>query len=335
MMRRLWSNIKKDWLHGYRHFYLGITIASSVIFILFIRFVMPETYLAPEVYQFVDPIFAEVELERSSTFGTKSEFLSALDDNPNAYGIAIEGEVEDPVVTIYVQSSVDEAFAELIKESLLLEFSGQTIQSLRTEVLIPELATVGFRDRFIPLILVMDSALIGMFLLSVMLFVEKEQKMHTAYMVSPGRLFEHLMSKAVVMMVLSLISATLIVGFLRGTAANYAYLYGMMIPSSFVGATIGLLIGAIYRNVSQSMPGLLTAYLILAVPIITYIAPGFAPGFNVLIPTHHMILGLEAAVMPYFGFTVVWQSALILIGFGVVGFALSYKLYQRALYFSS
>jgi len=335
MIRRLWSNVKKDWLHGYRHFYLWIAIASSVIFILFIRFVLPDNYLAPDVYQYVDAAFAEVDFETTSTFTNKAEFLSALDENSNAYGIALEGELADPVVTIYMQSSMDEAFAELIEQSLLLEFTGQTIEPLRTEVLIPELASVGFRDRFIPLILVMDSALIGMFLLSVMLFVEKEQKMHTAYMVSPGRLFEHLMSKAVVMMALSFISATLVVVFLRGTSANYLYLYMMMIPSSFVGAVIGLLIGAIYRNVSQSMPGLLTAYLILAVPIITYIAPSFAPGFNVLIPTHHMILGLEAAVMPYLGFTVVWQSALILIGFGVVGFALSYKLYQRALYFSS
>jgi hypothetical protein len=335
MIRRLWSNIKKDWLHGYRHFYFWIAIASSVIFILFIRFVLPDNYLAPDVYQYVDTAFGEVDFETTSTFTNKTEFLVALNDNPNAYGIALEGELSDPVVTIYMQSSVDEAFAELIKQSLLLEFTGQTIEPLRTEVLIPELATIDFRDRFIPLILVMDSALIGMFLLSVMLFVEKEQKMHTAYMVSPGRLFEHLMSKAIVMMALSFISATLVVVFLRGTAANYFYLYMMMIPSSFVGAVIGLLIGAIYRNVSQSMPGLLTAYLILAVPIITYIAPSFAPGFNVFIPTHYMIRGVEAAVMPYFGFTVVWQSALILVGFGVVGFAVSYQLYKRALYFNA
>ena len=333
MIRRLWSNIKKDWLHGVRHFYLLITIASAAIFILFIRFVLPEDYAAPEVYQYVETAFAETDLDGAVSFGSKPEFLTALNENPNAYGIAVEGTLSEPVVTIYMQSSVDESFAELIKQSLLIEFSGQSIEPLRTEVLIPELATIDFRDRFIPLILVMDSALIGMFLLSVMLFVEKEQKMHTAYMVSPGRLFEHLMSKAVVMMALSVISATLVVGFLRGTAANYGYLYLMMIPSSFVGAVIGLLIGAIYRNVSQSMTGLMTAYLILAIPIITYIAPSFAPPFNVLIPTHHMIRGLEAAVLPYVGFDIIWQSALVLLAFGVVGFGVSYHLYQRALYY--
>jgi hypothetical protein len=333
MIRRLWSNIKKDWLHGVRHFYLVITIASAAIFILFIRFVLPVDYASPDVYQYVEPSFGATDLDGAIPFGSKSEFLTALNENPNAYGIAVEGTRLDPVVTIYMQSSVDESFAELIKQSLLLEFSGQTIEPLRTEVLIPELASVAFRDRFIPLILVMDSALIGMFLLSVMLFVEKEQKMHTAYMVSPGRLFEHLMSKAVVMMALSLISATLVVGFLRGLEANYAYLYMVMIPSSFVGAVIGLLIGAIYRNVSHSMTGLVTVYLILAIPIISYIAPSFAPSFNVFIPTHHMILGVEAAVLPYLGFAVVWQSALVLLGFGVVGFGVSYVMYKRALYY--
>lgn len=336
MIRRLWANYKKDFLHGHRHFYLYITLASSIIFILFIQFVLPDNYTEPDVYQYIDPTYtAQLEDVETELLVSPEAVVAALEENPNAYGIIIEQVDQQPVVTLYTQTSGDEEFANLIKTGLLQQFSNVQIEEYPTRVLIPELADVTFKERFIPLILVMDSALIGMFLLSVMLFVEKDQKMHTAYMVTPGGLLEHLLSKALNMMTLSLISGTLVVGVLRGLEANYGYLYLVLIPASFVGAGLGLLLGAIYNNVSDSMTGIFTLYLVLSIPIITYIYPSFNPWFNQLIPTHYMVQGLEAAVLPYSGFTIIWQSALVLLGFGLVLYGISHWLYQRALYQSS
>jgi hypothetical protein len=333
MLRRLWANYKKDFLHGHRHFYVYITLASSVIFILFIQFVLPENYSEPDVYQYIDPAYTslldEVEV---SVLGSPAAVVAALEENPNAYGIIIEQIDNQPVVTLYTQTNADEEFANLIKTGLLQTFSNEQIREYPTRVLVPEFANVTFKQRFIPLILVMDSALIGMFLLSVMLFVEKDQKMHTAYMVTPGGLLEHLLSKALNMMTLSLISGTLVVGVLRGVNANYAYLYMVLIPASFVGAGFGLLLGAVYKNVSDSMTGIFTLYLVLSIPIITYVYPSFNPWFNQLIPTHYMVQGMEAAVLPYSGFTIIWQSALALVGFGLVLYGVSHWLYKRALY---
>lgn len=333
MMRRLWANYKKDFLHGHRHFYLYITLASSLIFILFIQFVLPDNYSEPDVYQYIDPTYAAlVDDVDTQTLATPAAVIAALEENPNAYGIIIESIDDQPQVTLYTQTAADEAFANLIKTGLLQSFSLEQIREYPTTVLIPELADVTFKERFIPLIVVMDSALIGMFLLSVMLFVEKDQKMHTAYMVTPGGLLEHLLSKAFNMMTLSLISGTLVVGFLRGLDANYLYLYLVLIPASFVGAGFGLMLGAIYKNVSDSMTGIFTLYIILSIPIITYVYPSFNPGINRFIPTEYMIQGIEAAVLPYSGFSVIWQSALILVGFGLVLYGISHWLYQRALY---
>jgi hypothetical protein len=333
MLRRLWANYKKDFLHGHRHFYVYITLASSVIFILFIQFVLPENYSEPDVYQYIDPAYTslldEVEV---SVLGSPAAVVAALEENPNAYGIIIEQIDNQPVVTLYTQTNADEEFANLIKTGLLQTFNNEQIREYPTRVLVPELANVTFKERFIPLIIVMDSALIGMFLLSVMLFVEKDQKMHTAYMVTPGGLLEHLLSKALNMMTLSLISGTLVVGVLRGVNANYAYLYMVLIPASFVGAGFGLLLGAVYKNVSDSMTGIFTLYLVLSIPIITYVYPSFNPWFNQLIPTHYMVQGMEAAVLPYSGFTIIWQSALALVGFGLVLYGVSHWLYKRALY---
>lgn len=336
MLRRLWANYKKDFLHGHRHFYLYITLASSIIFILFIQFVLPDNYSEPDVYQYIDPSYtALLEEVETELLSSPEAVVTALEENPNAYGIIIEQVDNQPVVTLYTQTSGDEEFANLIKTGLLQSFSSEQIRQYPTRILIPELAEVTFKERFIPLILVMDSALIGMFLLSVMLFVEKDQKMHTAYMVTPGGLFEHLASKALNMMTLSLISGTLVVGVLRGLEANYGYLYLVLLPASFVGAGFGLLLGAMYKNVSDSMMGIFTLYLVLSIPIISYIYPSFNPWFNQLIPTHYMVQGLEGAVLPYSGFTIIWQSALALTGFGVVLYGISHLLYQRALYQNS
>ena len=333
MLRRLWANYKKDFLHGHRHFYLYITLASSLIFILFIQFVLPDNYTEPDVYQYIDPAYSSLLSDvETEVLASPAAVVAALEENPNAYGIIIEQIDNQPVVTLYTQTNADEEFANLIKTGLLQSFSNEQIREYPTTVLIPELADVTFKERFIPLIIVMDSALIGMFLLSVMLFVEKDQKMHTAYMVTPGGLLEHLLSKALNMMTLSLISGTLVVGALRGFEANYGYLYLVLIPASFVGAGFGLLIGAVYKNVSDSMTGIFTLYLVLAIPIITYIYPSFNPWFNQLIPTHYMVQGIEAAVLPYSGFTIIWQSAIILFGFGLVLYGISHWLYKRALY---
>lgn len=337
MLKRLWHNFKKDWLRGHRHFYLVITIATTLTYFLFIRFVIPVDYMAPNLYQYNATDMEIVEEEGVTEVNSRAELEELMKENGNSYGVIVEEIDSKLTLTIITQSAADEEFASLIKllinnEFYFEYFGDELFEYYDVEVLHPEMADVDFRDNFVPVLIVMDSAMVGMFLLSVMLFIEKDQKMHTAYLVSPGGLTEHLLSKTLVMIVLAVVSAFVLTLLMRGFEANYWYLLIMMITSSFFGASLGTFMGSAFKSVSQAMGGIFTVMITLCLPVVSYIIPSWNPEFLQYIPTYYMIYGIRAAVIPFYGFEIVWQSALIVFAFGLVIYIISQNLYKRALY---
>lgn len=338
MLKRLWANFKKDWIRGQRHFYLLITLATTIIYILFIRFVLPPNYTEPVLYQYnaTSEVF-EQEGENIQEVSSKAALYEAMREDSNSYGVVLEEIDSELSITIIMQSEADEEFGNLVKMLLNNEFyyayfGSETLDNYDVEVLHPEMQDIPFRDNYMPILIVMDSAMIGMFLLAVMLFIEKDQKMHTAYMVSPGGLTEHLLSKVLVTLVLSLISAFTFTLVLRGFDANYLYLLIMMIPSAFFGSSLGLFLGAAFKNIQKSMGGLITIMLFLALPVISYAVPSFRPEWITYLPTYFMIYGVRSAIIPVYGFDIVWQYALITLGYGVLLYMLSQYMYRQALY---
>ncbi|XMB67092.1 ABC transporter permease [Mycoplasmatota bacterium zrk1] len=342
MFKRLINNFKKDWLRGYRHFYLLITIATALLFSAFLLFVLPDGYSTPDVYQYVDSSIGEpmFDAEEGITFvDSKEEIKKKMKEDANSYGVAVELIDSEPVVTIYTQSNAEGEFGQTLKmmlsRALSLGEEFEYTERYESVVLHEEFKDVKYKETFLPVLIVMDSAMIGMFLLSVMLFTEKDHKMHTAYMVSPGGLTEHLLSKSMVMLVLSLISGTIMTLIVRGFDANFLYLYIVLIPGAFFGGTLGLFLGSVFKNVQKSMLGLIFLMIGLMLPTVSYMFPSFSPMWIKFIPTYQMIYGVRAAVIPLYGFDDVWRNAVIVLAEGIVLFGISRYLYQRALYKNS
>lgn len=354
-MKNLLLNFKKDWRIGYRTHYLWITLATVIIFFVFIRFLLPESYQQITVYQYVDPAFGSIPgleeaMEQEMGSGSGEELVrldsrdavyAEMENNPSSYGLIIErGEsaAAKPRITIVSPGSAEGKWARLVELQLNIGLSMGISAAMeeyptdfKTEFLHPELRNLPYRDTFLPVFLVMESSLIGMFLLAVMLFAEKDQRMHTAYMISPGGLTEHLLSKVLVMVVLGLISSFSMTLLLRGFNANYWLLLVIITAGSFLGSSIGLAFGAFFNSLQKAMMLVFALMFLLMLPLITYMFPSFSPVWVRVLPTYTMLFAARDAVIPVYGSAGVYRGALLLAVEGIVLFGISRFAYERAL----
>lgn len=359
-MKHLLLNFKKDWTIGFRTHYLWITLATVVIFFLFIRFLLPDSYQEITVYQYIDPAYDSIPgLQEALAEGEsdgelvirvekREEVYAKMKEDPSSYGFIIEKDPAHakPEITIVSPGSAEGKWAQLVElqmniglsmgiNAVMEENPGGYPTDFTTRILYPELQDLAYRDTFLPAFLVMESALLGMFLLSVMLFAEKDQRMHTAYMISPGGLSEHLLSKALVMMALGLISSFSMTLLLRGFSANYWLLLVIMLASSFLGSAIGLVLGAFFNSLQKAMMIVFAVFFILLLPMISYMFPNFTPLWVTFLPTYTMLFAVRDAVIPAFGSAGVYRGALLLTGEGIVLFIIARLAYERILWKNS
>jgi hypothetical protein len=353
-MKHVLQNFSKDWRIGYRTHYLWITLATVVIFFLFIRFLLPEAYREVTLYHYIDPVFGtasqlEESLEKEMGSDTvirldsKEDVYREMEGNSSSYGLIVEPGAEPgapPRITVVSPGSAEGPWARLVELQVNIGLSlGTDVTEypteVPTEILYPELRNLPYRDTFLPIFLVVESSMIGLFLLTVMLFSEKDQQMHTAYLISPGGLSEHLLGKVMVMIVLGLISSFSMTLLLRGFAADYWLLFLTIISSSFMSSSVGLLFGAVFNSLQKAMMVVLVVMILLMMPLISYMFPNFSPLWIRVLPTYSMLFAARGAVIPAYGSAEVYRSALLLAAEGVVLFIIARLVYERTLWANS
>jgi|GEM_PF-3635567 len=343
MAKRLLLNFKKDWTIGFRNFYLAITIATAVLFYLFLTFLIPEDYSPVNLYLYTDPLYREA-LQN----GEESEFEVMEMDSPeavyesmkkdvNGYGFIVQQGETAPDITIVSQGGEESETANLLKLSLGTAFTEYLMTGQEYAIdydvvtLHPGMEKVSYQDNFLPIFIVMESSFIGFFLISVMLFMEKDQRMHTAYLVSPGGLTEHLLSKVLVMLLLGYVSAFGITLAVRGFDANFYRLWLTVTVSSFLSSSLGLLMGAIFNSLQKAMFLLLSFVFLLMMPVLSFAFPVFTPGWIKFLPTYPMLQAARSAVIPAFGAAGFYKNIAVIAGEGTILFIMSRLLYSRSL----
>lgn len=313
MLRRLWVNFKRDNLINWRNGFVAITVLVALVYIVLVRWIIPgDLQSTPRLYIYDatrDQATAldaagrdEIEFEIVESEAALREGMEQYD---NSVGIALREGDPLPEVTYYFQAyhspQVRNLMAALTEARVAELYRTSPRPAAETRVLREnaEAYDIPLNLLMVPGLLFSDPTLIGMVFIAVLLFMEKDEGTVRAYQVTPGRLWEYLLSKALTMALLAIMFALI---FVTGTVGLRGPNWPALLALLALGAVLGTLLGAIvaihFDNISQYLFPAILLMLFVSMPSIAYFVPAFSPVWLRWMPTYPLAFGLREAIFP-------------------------------------
>ncbi|WP_430882612.1 ABC transporter permease [Fusibacter sp. JL216-2] len=346
MMKRLIGYLQKDFLYAHRSYCFYIVVALALIFALLINFVIAEDFsIKPEVYYSVSytgeysvPIEDAIEnmkVNHTNVIGVDSESIvrQRVSEITNSIGLIVHGQSDEPVVEFVIHGYENDE----IVNTLIIAMKDEINTALGSKNDI-EVKTIGNKANYgkipankflLPLFLVMEPTMLGFMLVASLIYIEKSEGTIKAYAVTPGRLVEYLLSKAIVMVSLGIVGALVMTLLVLGLKVNYLALIGLIGVGAFLATSLGLIMTSFFRNLSESMIWILLVTLLLGVPLISYMVPSFAPIYIRLLPTYRLVFAVKEAVFPTGNTKIIIETFAMLSGVSAILFALALKTFKR------
>jgi hypothetical protein len=273
----------------------------------------------------------KLEGESDKLCNSKDELIEIVNKDSNKIGLIIGKENGKPVITIINQGTESKEIKKLLESSM--EYIYKTINPLikfektseyKIETLRAETETVPLNKSMIPLFMVLEAGMLGMFLIVIMIFQEKQEGTVQAYRVSSGGAMMYISSKLFVVTFFSLLYAVVIAIFTLGFSFNYLYFILLTILGSLVLTLIGLATSVFFKNLSEYLFIMMALMTLISLPAVSYFSPSFSPAFFVWMPTYPFMFGLREIFFPTGKLPILSDVMLTLLIECVVLFLISY-----------
>ena len=344
MLRRLWMMIRRDDRINLRNHFYTVVVVVAVLYVIAVKWLIPAKLNVEQVGYLVD-LTAD---RRVATALTRSGAMSSLQllpdaqalrqaarENKSSSGILLTEGKPLPQVTMVFQGHENQRVRNLAAakvEALLRTVYQQPVPGALTvtvDTLGGARTELPFNKMLLPVLLFTDPALVGLLFIAALIFMEKEEGTLLAYLVSPGRVFEYLLSKAVTMAMLAVLFTLILVLPVLGFDPNWLHLLALMVVSALFSTLLGAFVAVRFENLSQSLFPLITVMTVLTVPAAAYMNPSFSPAWLRYFPTYPMVFGLREALFPAGNPGDVYNALLILLGWTAALLALASAAFRR------
>lgn len=195
-------------------------------------------------------------------------------------------------VTVYIWGegqTADFGILEINLFGMMQQISGRETPVNVETITLGEGAGVPWNDRLLPFIVLMAVVLSAVMLPATAVLNEKEKRTLTALAVTPATLGEIFLSKGIIGAVLSLIMGVLIL-IINNAFGSHPWLLLMVLGLGVVMSTIiGLLGGALLKDVNSMLAFYKFAGIILYAPALIYIFPQIPQWVGRVFPTYYII----------------------------------------------
>lgn len=331
--------LKKDIKLILNNYFLYVTLFLAIFFILLVNFVIPEdTSIEQSVYvlseyeegnQLIE-YFKEKE-PSLKPLDSREELIENMKNDFNSIGLVFADRQNIEYVLQGHENKKTKNLLVLNIENLFQEFSNQV--NVKTTYLVENNTNeeIPFNKLIVPLFLVMEPALIGLFLIATMVFSEKEEGTIKAYAVTPGNMFNFLISKVVLLIILGFISLFMVTVATVGLKANYLHLVAITLTGSIMGSGIGLLLSSFFDNISKSMIWVIIIAIILSLPFASYFVPNFSPTLIKAIPSYPMMFAYKEALFPAGNSSIIYNTCVTTLIIGIFSLILANLNFKRSL----
>ncbi len=333
MLRRLWVSLRRDNLINWRNYFYFVTVVVALAYLAAAKFAIPaDTAIRTDVYV-LDATssgrFATFVQQEAAAPGaganvylvdSEETLRQRLRDNRNSVGLKVIDASPLPQATLYFQghenAKVRNLLAVAIEEELRLVYgAAQSSQvNIAQQTLRPAAAAVRppFNEAVVPFLIFSDAVMIGLMFIAALVFMEKEEGTLKAYLVTPGRVSEYLLSKALTLAFLAVLFTLILVPPTLGGGPNYLQLLAIVALGSIFASLLGAWAAVYFANFSQFLFPTILLLGAISLPGIAYWIPSFSPPWLQWLPTYPLVFGLREAAFPSGSPETVYSALLVL-----------------------
>lgn len=349
MLQRYGGLLVKDIVTAFRNYFVLIVLGVALLFVGLTNFLIPEELtLKPSVYYLIrydgemrDIIDQNIQAsaekhDNMQQVNSIEEIEARMRKNFNSLGMVVKGENHRPHIEFILQGHENQK----VIDALVLSVKDDLRNRLQGDIAVPtiylnretEIEKIPFNLTMIPIFIVMESVLVGFFLIAALTFMEKDEGTIRAYLVSPGKMPEYLASKITLMLLLGCMSALVLVSLTMGGQANYLSILAFVALGSIAAAISGLMLASFFDNISQASVWIIVVSIVLALPFMSYYFPSFAPALVKLIPTYPLLFTAREILFPTGNAKMIYSTLLGLCVFNILGYiavVMAYRLNIR------
>lgn len=360
---KLWYSYLKELKLSSKGFYFYIEVMMTVIILVILLFVIPEdmsttqeeyiTLDLPEELQnyYLDSIASEdfdqkgedVEMKLGDKvviaqlyetegkelylFSDAADMIALTEKNRPLIGATIswDASIDNFKYDYYLQGYESDRLKNLylIIHSKNLEDLIEKADQLEVRSLETGFQQLNSRQMAVPSLITFNGSLMGLFIIAAYIFLDKQEGVIKAYAVTASAVWEYLMSKALTLMTVTLITTMAIVIPIMGTQPTYWAMLILLLTSAFFASSLGLLISSFFDNMTQAFGAIYTVMMLFMMPAIAYFIPSWDPLWVKLIPIHYLIQGFKETILVNGDMGYVMLSSLGFLVSGILFFLLA------------
>jgi len=368
---KLWYSYLKELKLSSKSFYFYIEILMTFIILVLLLFVIPEDmttteteYLALDMPADVESYYLSALLDQDTDGKAEPREMKLGDESLMADFYQLQGkdiyifqkqedlirytDADRPLVGAFVQWDADAMNFKydyylqgyeserlrnlyLIIHSKNLEELVKVADTYKVTTLEQGYEPLNSREMALPSLLTFNGSLMGMFIIAAYIFLDKQEGVIKAYAVTASSVTTYLMSKALTLMTVSLITTMVIEIPIMGTRANYGAMLILLLTSSFFASTVGLVITSFYNNLTQAFGVIYLAMVVFMLPAIGYFIPSWNPWWLQVIPTQYLIQGFKETILAKGDINYVLLSSLGFLLAGVLLFLFANRQFKKSL----
>ena len=326
---KLLHTFLRDLKVSYRTYYIYIEFIMALIIVAVLVFVVPENsdpttklFLHVESGINSEQILTSMEKDESADItllDSREEVVLAMEKDRSAQG-AVIGETEEGMgYEIILQGYESEEIRNMMESVLLAGFKTEHPEYTETttvKVLDADAERLSDRINYMPILLMMNSAFMGLFIVAAYVFMDKEEGTIRALTVTPVSIRDYLLSKVGVMLFTGLLTGLITTILVAGLKVNYLHLILVLAASNFFGTALGLFIASFYDSIIKSMGALYIVIMIMAFGGISYFMPSFSPLIIRILPSYPLLFAFREVFLsrPDTAFILTTSGLFILAG---------------------
>lgn len=303
---KLLHTFLRDLKVSYRTYYVYIEFIMALIIVAVMLFVVPENFDAKtKLFLHVEPgtdrelILDSLEKDSSTVLTlleSREAVVLALEENRDGQGAVIRRSEEGLEYEIILQGYESEKVRNIMENVMVTGFKKvhpDFVESTTTRVLDDHAERLSDRISYMPILLMLNSAFMGLFIVAAYIFMDKEEGTIKALTVTPVSIRDYLLSKVGVMLFTGLLTGLLVTVLVAGLDVNYFYLILLLIASNIFGTALGLFIASFYDSIIKSMGALYIVIMAMAFAGVSYFMPSFSPAVIKLLPSYPLLFAFR------------------------------------------
>jgi len=205
-------------------------------------------------------------------------------------GFVMQGEETELTAYIWGESLAKQRTILLVTiANLVRELAGQEAPVEIESVTLGDEVSIPWNDRLLPLIVLITVFIGGIFLPSTSVINEKAKKTLEALVVTPTTLGEVFLAKGLLGIIFSLFMGIVILILNQAFGAEPALLVLLLALAAIMAAEIGLILGALLRDITSLFTVWKLGGILLFAPAFIYLFPQIPQWIGKIFPTYYII----------------------------------------------